>query len=168
MFLARLTAPLVTGAGRRGRRPLRSSIGKPSVGATLAVARPLHLLLRFRRGRCLHRPAVPTPCKKPCHCEPVTDVTGVAIRPPVPLAPLPKGGWHGEAVTGGFLPRTHGRAHGPCPTRCCVIGPGRTGSSAPTIASVGATLAVARGRAKPLPYAPQEPPVPLAKPHLQF
>ena len=27
----------------------------------------------------------PTPCKKPCHCEPVTDVTGVAIRSPRPL-----------------------------------------------------------------------------------
>ena len=26
-----------------------------------------------------------------CHCEPVTDVTGVAIRAPVPKAPLPKG-----------------------------------------------------------------------------
>ena len=25
---------------------------------------------------------------------------------PVPSAPLPKGGWRGEAVTGGFLPRT--------------------------------------------------------------
>ena len=25
---------------------------------------------------------------------------------PVPLAPLPKGGWHGKAVTGGFFPRT--------------------------------------------------------------
>ena len=102
---------------------------------------------------------------------------------PVPLAPLPKGGWHGEAVTGGFFSRTpcnpsvgagfypargrgrapplrttryafvgagvldgpnrffpalHGRAHGPCPTRRCVIGPGRTGSSAPTSAFVGA------------------------------
>ena len=30
------------------------------------------------------------------------------------------------------FPRTPGRAHGPCPTRCCVIGTGRTGSSAPT------------------------------------
>ena len=27
----------------------------------------------FRRGRCLHRPALPHPCKTPCHCEPVTD-----------------------------------------------------------------------------------------------
>ena len=33
--------------------------------------------------------------------------------------------------------RTYGRAHGPCPTRCCVIGGGRTGSSAPTNRSVG-------------------------------
>ena len=37
-------------------------------------------LPRTRRGRCLHRPAHCTPCKKLCHCEPVTDVTGVAIR----------------------------------------------------------------------------------------
>ena len=36
-----------------------------------------------------------------CHCE-------GAQRPwqSVSSAPLPKGGWHGEAVTGGFLPRT--------------------------------------------------------------
>ena len=27
-------------------------------------------------------------------------------RPPVPKAPLPEGGWHGAAVTGGFFPRT--------------------------------------------------------------
>ena len=58
---------------------------------------------------------------------------------PVPSAPLPKGGWHGEAVTGGFFSPSHpGRAHRPCPTRRCVIGPGRTGSSAPTRNSVGA------------------------------
>ena len=44
-----------------------------------------------------------------------------------------------------------GRAHGPCPTRCCVIGPGRTGSSAPTNRSVGATLTVAR---PPIPFFP--------------
>ena len=33
--------------------------------------------------------------------------------------------------------RTYGRAHGPCPTRRCVIGGGRTESSAPTNRSVG-------------------------------
>ena len=33
--------------------------------------------------------------------------------------------------------RTYGRAHGPCPTRCCVIEAGRTGSSAPANRSVG-------------------------------
>ena len=44
----------------------------------------------------------------------------VAIRTPVPKAPLPKGGWHGKAETGGFLSRTHGRAHGPCPTKVLV------------------------------------------------
>ena len=32
----------------------------------------------------------------------------VAIRPPVPSAPLPKGGWHGKAVPGGFFSRTQG------------------------------------------------------------
>ena len=31
----------------------------------------------------------------------------VAIRIPRPQAPLPKGGWHGEAVTGGFFPAPH-------------------------------------------------------------
>ena len=44
----------------------------------------------------------------------------VAIRTPVPKAPLPKGGWHGKAETGRFLSRTHGRAHGPCPTKVLV------------------------------------------------
>ena len=52
--------------------------------------------------------------------------------PPVLKAPLPKGGWHGEAVTGGFLPRTHGRAHGPCPTKILRTYIGRTTLSART------------------------------------
>ena len=39
----------------------------------------------FRRGRCPHRPALPRPLQNPCHCEPVTDVTGVAIRSPLDL-----------------------------------------------------------------------------------
>ena len=44
----------------------------------------------------------------------------VAIRVPRPQAPLPKGGWHGEAVTGGFFSCTPGRARGPCPTKTVV------------------------------------------------
>ena len=122
---------------------------------------------------------------KPCHCE-TSSQTGRGNPHPPSLAPLPKGGWHGEAVTGGFFScvpcnafvgatlavarplhlllrfrrgrrprrpdpnfsRTYGRAHGPCPTRRCVIEAGRTESSAPTSISVGATLAVARGRGR--------------------
>ena len=61
-----------------------------------------------------------TPCKTPCHCEGATRPWQSA--PPVPKAPLPKGGWHSEAVPGGFL------------------SPLRT----PCNAFVGATLAVAR------------------------
>ena len=80
--------------GRPSWSPAHCTSCTPSVWATLAVARPLHLLLRFRRGR---RPRRPDP----------------------------------------NFSRTYGRAHGPCPTRCCVIGPGRTGASAPTNRSVG-------------------------------
>ena len=46
------------------------------------------------------------PCKNPCHCEPVIDSLGWQSASPVLNGPLPKGGRHGEAVTGGFLSRT--------------------------------------------------------------
>ena len=132
--------------------------------------------------------ARPTALLAMCHCEPVTDVTGVAIRSPRPLrrgitdshdqsadwsrndtqilstsviakpvrtlavairipvslAPLPKGGWHGEAVTGGFFSRT------PCnPSVGAGFYPARGRGRAPPLRtscspSVGATLAVAR------------------------
>ena len=38
-------------------------------------------------------------------------------RPYEKIRPCLKGGGHGKAVTGGFISRTHGRAHGPCPTK---------------------------------------------------
>ena len=82
----------------------------------------------------------PTALLAMCHCETSDRCHWLwQSASPVPSAPLPKGGWHGEAVTGGFLFAPHpGRAHGPCPTRFCVTGPGRTESSAPTNRSVGA------------------------------
>ena len=43
---------------------------------------------------------------------------GRSSTPHTILAPLPKGGWHGEAVTGGFFPaRTHGKCAAVCPAR---------------------------------------------------
>ncbi len=53
-------------------------------------ARPYALLVTFRRAGCPHTAVpglAPHPCKR-CHCEPVTDVTGVAIRNPLCTAPL--------------------------------------------------------------------------------
>ena len=72
------------GAPQQGHRALRSSIGKRCVGAD-AYSGPLTALLAM------------------CHCEPVRKLV-VAIRIPVPL---PKGPWHGEAVTGGFRSAAH-------------------------------------------------------------
>ena len=40
-------------------------------------------------------------CKKTCHCEGAKRPWQSASL--VPMAPLPKGGWHGKAVTGGFF-----------------------------------------------------------------
>ena len=53
-------------AGRCGHRPLRLFIGNRCVGAASRTTRA-GLALQLLRS---------------CHCEPVTDVTGVAIRPP--------------------------------------------------------------------------------------
>ena len=80
-------------------------------------ARTQALLATIRRGRCLHRPAPPHFLQKTVIAKPVRTLA-VAIRIPRPHAPLPKGGWHGKAETGGFLSRTHGRAHGPCFAKC--------------------------------------------------
>ena len=63
----------------------------PSVGGDAFIAPP-------------HR----TPCKTPVIAKPVRTLA-VAIRSPRPQAPLPKGGWHGVAVTGGFRFAPHPR-----------------------------------------------------------
>ena len=120
-------------------------------------ARPTALLATLRRGGVLPRPRegksvkrrqwrmkradfpdAPfyrtscNPAARPCPAphenhviaKPVRTLA-VAIRTPVPPAPLPKGGWHDKAVTGGFLTASHS-----------------------LLPSVGATLAVARGRGR--------------------
>ena len=109
------------------RSPLRTPCNAP-VGATLAVARPLHLLLRFRRGGVSSpRRPITTAFPVMCHCETSDRCHWLwQSASPVPKAPLPKGGWHGEAVTGGF----------------------RSPLRTPCNAFVGATLAVARGRGR--------------------
>ena len=54
------------------------------VGATLAVARPLHLLLRFRRGRCLHRPDLVFFAPTAGHAGPALQKCPVGRYPCVP------------------------------------------------------------------------------------
>ena len=83
---ARPTALLVT--LRRGGRlcpPTHCTSCNPSVGATLAVARPTAPLVKklSLRGQFANWPW--------------------QSASPVPSPPLPKGGWYGEAVTGGFF-----------------------------------------------------------------
>ena len=82
--------------GRRGRRPLRHSIGKRCVGVGLLDDPPRacpdsHVI---RRG---------DPCGRP---------------PIAPLVALSEGPLPTSARPGFF--RTHGRAHGPCPTKTVV------------------------------------------------
>ena len=102
-------------AGRCGHRPLRNLNTIRCVGAGFYPARPCQVIRIFvgadasvrplmlyrtscKRCHCEtssqtgrgnpHPPSLRPPCKNPCHCEPVTDVTGVAIRIPRPLGPL--------------------------------------------------------------------------------
>ena len=105
---------------KRGGETLRNPIGKPSVGATLAVARwrgrtpaptnrsvgadapPLRTARYASVGAgVLDGPPIAPLAKNLVIAKPVRT-PAVAIRTPVLSAPLPKGDWHGEAVTGGF------------------------------------------------------------------
>ena len=77
-------------------------------------SRPIALLVTPRRGRRPRRPA----CHAPHSMETLSLRSQCAhwlwqSATPVPLAPLPKGGWHGEAVTGGFLPAPASRKRTP-------------------------------------------------------
>ena len=72
----------------------------PFVGGGVPTPRLHAPLVTFRRGRCPHRPARSSAAPLVlCHCEPVTDVTGVAIRVLRLKPPLRKGRWR-EAPEG--------------------------------------------------------------------
>ena len=95
--------------------------GRPREGQSPS---PTHHKIRIRRGRRL--PTVVPTDSRSLSCPPIgalprnrlaSSATGSAS----PISPTARTGFS----------RTHGRAHGPCPTRRCVIGPGRTGPSAP-------------------------------------
>ncbi len=113
--------------GRRPRRPVYRTPCKPSVGAGFYPARSSAPLVTPRRAGCPHpaapphpmlhpvganasvRPSIPhrTPCKTPLSLRSQCAHWLWQSASPVPSAPLPKGGWHGKAVTGGFRsPRT--------------------------------------------------------------
>ena len=110
---------------------LRNPIGKPSVGATLAVARGRGFAppLRTTRYAFVGAGGCPPSCQPISgHCR--VRQSGHFLETgslPLPLAALRRFPRRPEPD----FSRTHGRAHGPCPTRRCVIGPGRTGPSAP-------------------------------------
>ncbi len=90
-----------------------------------AATRSLRFLCHRQRSvRSPHRPAHRTSCKALSLRDQFANWSWQSASP-VPMAPLPKGGWHGEAVTGGFFTPPH------------LLYP-----------SVGATLAVARGRGR--------------------
>ena len=55
--------------------------------------------------------ARPTALLVMCHCETTSQTGRGNPHPPSLMAPLPKGGWHGEAVTGGFLSPPHSLLH---------------------------------------------------------
>ena len=61
------------------------------------------LLVAVRRGDPRGRPPRLVPHFIQCVIAKPVRTLAVAIRTPVPSAPLPKEGCHGEAVTGGFF-----------------------------------------------------------------
>ena len=111
------TALCVYRAARCGHRALRSSIGKRSVGDDAYIVPPWffpHLrqgtrALPYKICGCRAGPMCPA---APCASCDVSLRSQCAhwlwqSATPVPRLPCLKGGWHGEAVTGGF----HWAAH---------------------------------------------------------
>ena len=96
-------------AVRCGHRALRSSIGKRSVGDDAYIVPPLPAIKLSVGADASIRPNRPCPAppvKNHVIARPVRKLV-VAIRIPRPHGPLPKEGWHGKAVTGGYISVPH-------------------------------------------------------------
>ena len=87
------TCARIRQTGCRGRQPLRSKPRSPvSLRASAALPPPPGALgvpqcAHWGGGGAADGRGLPwqSVLPSPCHCEPVTDVTGVAIRSPVPV-----------------------------------------------------------------------------------
>ena len=95
--------------------------GRPREGQSPS---PTHHKIRFRRGRRL--PTVVPTDSRSLSCPPIgalprNRIASSATGSASPISPTARPDFSSP----------HGRTHGPCPTRRCVIGPGRTGPSAP-------------------------------------
>ncbi len=104
---------------RRAGCPQPAARQPPHHHGGVRARRPTQVFRHFRRGG---RPcplagySTAPHVKLPVIAKPVRTLA-VAIRSPVPRP-------HGEAVTGGFFSRTHGKARVPCPTKMlCRAGP---------------------------------------------
>ena len=80
----------------------------PSVGTGFYPTRPCQVIRIFVGADASVRPPTlyRTSCKR-CHCETSSQTGRGNPHPPVPSAPLPKEGWHGESVPGGYISVPH-------------------------------------------------------------
>ena len=74
---------------RRGRPPGRSESVFHRTPGGAHGPRPTKCVVVGRGALTPPSGLAPQLMKKPCHCEPVTDVTGVAIRIPAPTRLFP-------------------------------------------------------------------------------
>ena len=141
--------------GTHGSRPTRHYF----VGADACIV-PVAPIFKSCVGRRALTPP-PTTHRIPCNVSLRTsDRCHWCGNPsPIPSAPLPKGGWHGEAVAGGFFPaRTHGKCEAVCPAwypstslRLVPLPLGKGGSGFPMVRWGGSS-----GRPTPTRHSPIE------------
>ena len=102
--------PVADEASRfRGSAPIGGhNSARQSVGTTVGKRAPPLRTVRYTSVGADASVRPPTTHRTPCNVSLRSQCAHWLWQSasPVPSAPLPKGGWHGEAVTGGFFPRT--------------------------------------------------------------